>query len=186
MRRKVQLSKTLLTELYIKREMSARTVAAHLGLNSATSVNRALRQFGVPRRKSGAKTKARVVFHNSRKTGYEEICGSYWYAVKSNARKRGLEFAITLEYAWNIFLQQERKCALSGRHLVHAAKTQRDSHQKEQTASLDRIDSGKGYFPGNVQWIHKDLQRMKWAFSDDYFIRTCGEVVQHRRKESKE
>ena len=47
------------------------------------------------------------------------------------------------------------------------------------TASLDRIDSKKGYIEGNIQWVHKDINRMKWAFNEDYFIKLCNNIYQY-------
>lgn len=44
---------------------------------------------------------------------------------------------------------------------------------RDKTASLDRIDSGKGYEVGNVQWLHKDVNMMKRHYSTDYFKHLC-------------
>ena len=51
-----------------------------------------------------------------------------------------------------------------------------------KTASLDRIDSNLSYIKDNVQWIHKDLNRMKNEFSQDRFIEVCKAVFEHQRK----
>lgn len=50
---------------------------------------------------------------------------------------------------------------------------------KKQTASLDRIDSTKGYVEGNVQWIHKDINLMKNRLPQDYFISMCDLISRH-------
>ena len=47
----------------------------------------------------------------------------------------------------------------------------------ENTASLDRIDSSKGYVKDNVQWVHKDINRMKWNFPQDKFVKLCSFVA---------
>ncbi len=49
------------------------------------------------------------------------------------------------------------------------------------TASLDRIDSTKGYTLDNIQWIHKDLNKMKMNFANDYFIKTCKLVAENNK-----
>jgi len=46
-------------------------------------------------------------------------------------------------------------------------------------ASLDRIDNSKGYHLNNVQWVHKDVNRMKWIFEQDYFIKLCNKVSEY-------
>ena len=43
--------------------------------------------------------------------GYGDISGNYWDSIKRGAngikgRRKKLEFTITIEYAWNLFLQQ--------------------------------------------------------------------------------
>ena len=41
------------------------------------------------------------------------------------------------------------------------------------TASLDRIDSDGAYTIDNVQWIHKDINRMKSNLKQENFIEYC-------------
>ena len=45
------------------------------------------------------------------------------------------------------------------------------------TASLDRIDNTKGYTQDNVQWVHKDINRIKSDLSQEYFLTLCKTVV---------
>lgn len=101
--------------------------------------------------------------------GYGEIGKSYFNNIKYSSIKRKLEFNITNEYIWYLFLKQERKCALSGVEL----KFSTTSRSFDGTASLDRIDSGKGYVEGNLQWIHKDINFMKQEQNEKDFINWC-------------
>ena len=107
-------------------------------------------------------------------SGYEEISGTKFNHIRNGAKKRKIEFNISLEYVWDLFIKQERKCALTGRE-IYFGKT----NTKETTASLDRIDSSKGYIEGNVQWVHKTLNVMKWGVSMGEFITICKEVVKN-------
>lgn len=109
--------------------------------------------------------------------GCGEISGHRW----SQIRRRGLstrksrqnhQFAISIDYAWSLFLEQNGRCALSGMR-IEFGKTNND----ETTASLDRIDSSIGYVRGNVQWVHKDVNRMKNIFSQSRFIEVCKRVA---------
>lgn len=103
--------------------------------------------------------------------GYGEISGNTWSAIKRDRRKKDQrEFTISIEYAWNLFLKQNRKCALSNLELTF------DQNGQQKTASLDRINSNLGYIEGNVQWVHKDINIMKNIYSQDYFIMMCGKV----------
>lgn len=109
-------------------------------------------------------------------TGFEEISGQYYGNIKRRAKQKDLEFNISLQYLWNLFIQQNRRCALSGLHLKFHTKS------AENTASLDRIDSNKGYIVGNVQWVHKNLNMMKLHFQQEYFVKMCGLVSEYMEK----
>ena len=108
--------------------------------------------------------------------GYEEIRSSYWSSLRKGAINRQLDFKISIEYVWDLFIKQGRRCALTGRHLIFAPVRKM---QKVQTASLDRIDSGKGYLEGNVQWVHFQVNQMKWNLTQEDFIQACKEVVNY-------
>jgi hypothetical protein len=69
---------------------------------------------------------------------------------------------ITLEYIWDLLLEQNRKCALTGLPLTFAKDYNKST--LDQTASLDRIDSSVGYIIGNVQWVHKEINKIKREF----------------------
>ncbi len=106
-----------------------------------------------------------------------EIPSSYWIKIIDGAKRRDLDFNITLEYVWCLFIYQQRKCNISGKLITFAKDYSHDFLQ--QTASLDRIDSAKGYIIENVQWIHKDINKMKHAFPQEYFIQTCKEIAKY-------
>lgn len=114
--------------------------------------------------------------------GYEEIRAEYWGRVIRGAKDRGIEVKITIEEAWDIFLKQNRKCALTG-EILHFPYTRKTA--KYSTASLDRIDSALGYTKENTQWIHKKLQPMKMNMKQDEFVGICEEVFLYKKKGKK-
>lgn len=107
-------------------------------------------------------------------------------AIRLRAKYRGIEWSneLTAEYLWNLFLEQGKKCALTGVDLTLKSNDKNtpintpNSNLDYSTfnASLDRVDSTKGYIPGNVQWVHRNINIMKNSFSTDYFIKMCGLV----------
>lgn len=113
--------------------------------------------------------------------GFGEIPGTLWGSYKRGARIRGFSFDITIEYAWNLYLSQQKTCALSGVPIsIDTTVGILNKHDgKNTTASLDRIDSLKGYEKGNVQWIHKDINRLKMAWPEDYFLEMCTNIINH-------
>jgi len=107
--------------------------------------------------------------------GYGEISKQKFNFIGYSAKYRNIEFDITIEYIWNLFLKQERKCALSGILLSFSEK----DRQYDGTASLDRINSSRGYVVGNVQWVHKDINYMKQEYDEKYFYDMCRKVAQN-------
>jgi len=102
---------------------------------------------------------------------YERIRISWYEKNKKGAELRGLYFDITLQDIWDMYQKQDGKCALSGLDIDWA------SVGSIHTASIDRIDSSKGYILNNVQLVHKDINFMKQQFSQDYFIEMCQLVA---------
>lgn len=122
-----------------------------------------------------AEYKNRKAAMNANWSGYEEIPLTYWNSVlknKDSSAKKMKDFDLTIEYIWDLFLKQNRKCAFSGVLLEFTAS-------KNITASLDRIDSSKGYTKNNVQWVHKDINKMKSNYSSQYFIEQCKLVASY-------
>jgi hypothetical protein len=101
-----------------------------------------------------------------------ELTGAKWHSVTRGARMRNLQVTITQEDAWSLFLQQERRCAITGEPLLLDRSYQRGN------ASLDRIDSTQGYIPGNVWWVHKDINMMKRDLSMERFIELCKTIAE--------
>jgi hypothetical protein len=110
-------------------------------------------------------------------TGYEGLNGKYWGVIKNRAKKRGYCIDINIKYAWDLYLQQNKKCALSGTPIEFAISERKSS---ETSASLDRIDSTKGYIEGNVQWVHKHINIMKNVYEQNYFISLCELIVKNK------
>lgn len=119
--------------------------------------------------------------NNASWQGYEEMSGAYLRSIKNGAITRKLVYDIDPKYIWDLFIKQDRKCALSGQFLVFKHYP---GDKTIQTASLDRIDSTKGYTHDNVQWVHKDVNNIKSKFSEDYFIELCCLIADRARKEN--
>jgi hypothetical protein len=104
--------------------------------------------------------------------GVGQVSKTYFHRTARNARVRGLDFQVSLSYLANLYEKQEGKCALTGLPIPFGKRT---AHQSE--ASLDRVDSTKGYVEGNVQWVHKDVNKMKMDFTTERFLELCALVT---------
>lgn len=131
-------------------------------------------------------TKKRWLDQNhTRATSVGDLTSAWWSAhiVKrangynnSNflkGRQKTYKLTITMEEAWRLFEQQNRRCALSGMPLEFP----KDRNPHGGTTSLDRIDSNGDYTLDNVQWVHKDINRLKNTFDQDYFISLCKAIA---------
>ena len=112
---------------------------------------------------------------SARWTGYKKIPGSYLCKIKAGAKQRNLNFDVSINYLWNLFVTQSECCAYSAMSLTFG------DENNAQTASLDRINSKIGYIEGNLQWVHKDINLMKNKFSDDYFLELCRKIIKHKK-----
>lgn len=100
--------------------------------------------------------------------GFGELSGKQWWIIKKGARIRGLPFRISMEDTWELFLKQNKKCSLTNLDLTLIGENGGTGN-----ASLDRIDSLKGYTKDNIQWVHKTVNKMKMEFAQDEFIKFC-------------
>lgn len=108
-------------------------------------------------------------------TGHGEISGFDWGRIKMKAEERDLPFCISIEDAWEQYERQKRRCALTGLSLQ-----MRKTETEEKTASLDRIDSLRGYEKDNIQWVHKDINRIKGMLPPKRFVELCQMVARHQ------
>lgn len=104
--------------------------------------------------------------------GCGEISATHLLKIKYRSSRDGIVFDLSIEEAWEKFLEQNGKCALSGVPLEFE-KSQYGLWHGEPTASLDRIDSSKGYLKDNIQWVHKDVNKMKQNLDEAKFIEWC-------------
>lgn len=95
-----------------------------------------------------------------------------WFTKKvKSARERGIEFDITIEYVYSVYIRQKKECSLTGIPLVFSYKAE------DCNVSIDRIDSSKGYVKRNIQLVHKDVNFMKYIYSQKRFIEVCNLVA---------
>lgn len=92
---------------------------------------------------------------------FEEIPLSKFESYRHGAKIRNMVFNIKIEEVWSLFLKQNRKCALTGWDI---------NFGKSISASIDRIDSKKGYTSDNIQLIHKDINILKMDWPESFLF----------------
>lgn len=128
----------------------------------------------------------KVGFCNLEHQGVGDITKTTYGHFKQMASRRNIEWSkdLTIEFLWKLYLNQNKKCSLSGLDIEFTEERKSSNVNFEKmTCSLDRIDSSKGYLSDNVQWVHKDVNRMKWAFEQNHFIDMCNLIVKHANQQ---
>lgn len=109
------------------------------------------------------KTQSKIKENNPAWKGYKGV-GYNWFSkyFERNGKKR--TGTITIQDAYCKLEEQNFKCALSGIPLEWS---------EQSGMSIDRINSSKEYTLDNIQLVHKDVNIMKNAFDQTYFIEVC-------------
>lgn len=90
------------------------------------------------------------------------------------AKTRDINSDLTLEYLKEVWDSQNGKCVYSGLKLKEwNYKGGNDMY----TASLDRIDSNKGYVKGNVQFVSMNINFLKHTLTNEDMIFICKEIA---------
>ncbi len=90
----------------------------------------------------------------------------YLRKARERSKKRGWEMDLTSEYLESIWNEQEGRCAFC--RLPMNLYVEKHGN-KMFLASLDRIDTTRGYVQGNVQFVLAPLNFAKNDFSDEDF-----------------
>lgn len=99
--------------------------------------------------------------------------------AKLRARKKNWAFDLDVEFVASLRDKQDNKCALSGRELDWEPTYEGKRLCPPYRASLDRIDSSKGYTKDNVQLVTDIVNRLKSAYPQDVFVQMCTDVSNH-------
>ena len=103
---------------------------------------------------------------------------TFFSTIKNGAVRRNIEFNVSQEFLWELLCKQGFKCALTNVDINLTTKIKASNPDYSSfTASVDRIDSSKGYTTDNVQWVHKDINRLKNNLPQNKFIELCSLVA---------
>jgi hypothetical protein len=124
---------------------------------------------------------------NAKWKGYKEVPGSFINRITSRSKKSNREVEINAKDVYELWTKQNKKCALSGLSInfTNVNKGTPDKPWSKYdlicTASLDRIDSNKGYTKDNVQLVHKDVNMIKKEYDQNYFLKLCQLITENNK-----
>lgn len=104
---------------------------------------------------------------------------SMWNNLSSNAKNRGLELSINKEDIKDIWDEQKGLCAITKLPMekVKAQRTTRSRFFNQFRASIDRIDSEKGYVKGNIRMVCAYVNVMKLDQTDEQLKFWCESIL---------
>lgn len=101
----------------------------------------------------------------------------YYY---KHAKKRYKEFSLNIQDLKEQWELQESTCPYSG--IILELRTHSKKVQGLNQASLDRIDSSKGYVKGNIQWVSTNINYMKGQLSHEETLELCRMIAENYTK----
>lgn len=120
--------------------------------------------------KCAAKERGAIQAKRNGKVG--ELTLTRFTKLQRSAEKRNIEFLVSLEYLSNLYESQNHICAITGRQI-----------NSIDDASLDRIDSSKGYIKGNVQWTTYQANVSKHIMTMEELYQFCKDVLNYANQQ---
>lgn len=162
-------SQDFLEERYVDKKLTIEHISRESGFSYYIIV-KYLNKYNIPidQKRRSFKT------NNPKYTGGKYVGGTFFNYIRTEARRRNIAFEISLAYLDDLFLKQNNLCALSGIYIYLPQES-----KSIGTASLDRIDSSKGYSNNNVQWVHKDINFFKFECCESLFLDYCEFICAH-------
>jgi len=103
-----------------------------------------------------------------------------WFLLRAKARNKIKKYGcdITVEYLKDLWDKQNGICIFTKWKLILPTGTRKSwDINSPFNASLDRIDSSKGYIKGNVRFISVMANYAKNTFTDQQLIEFCKAVA---------
>jgi len=90
-----------------------------------------------------------------------------------NAKKRGLEHSISIDYLEKLWNNQKGLCYYTNKEML---RNLTNSDNNNDSISIDRVDSSKGYIEGNIVLCRWIVNRMKNDISHDEFLTIISDI----------
>lgn len=102
--------------------------------------------------------------------------------TRNGAKHRKIEFSIDLEYVRQLYDESKGKCSVTGIPFEFSYKT--GERQPPWAPSIDRINSGEGYMPGNVRIVCSSVNVAMGQWGESV-LRRIVQYMEKRRPNGK-
>lgn len=108
----------------------------------------------------------------------DEFSDFKWYMknIVKNSKKKNQLYDVDLPYLKNLWEKQCGICPMTKEKIELRTHTSKNLAHP-YSASLDRIDSSKGYIKGNVRFVALIFNYAKNTFSDSDVLNFCNKIV---------
>jgi len=169
---KYKIDKDTLIKLYIEESISVIDIAKQFTLTE-DNIYTLLNHFDIKTNNKDKVIELTSGANNCNWKGHGSVPGKALSRVAHGAIRRGIKFDLSIEDLSDKFEKQNGKCFYTGLKLSF-------DNNAENKASVDRIDSSKGYTKENIQWVSKDVNFMKQALSHERFVSLCKLVSSNK------
>lgn len=98
---------------------------------------------------------------------------------KRKSEKMSWPFDLTVEFLEELFEEQKGLCPITGFEIT--LEGTQEFKKKRFTASLDRIDSSKGYTKDNVWFVTLQANYMKSQLTMEELVNWCQRIVEQQK-----
>ena len=91
--------------------------------------------------------------------------GFYETMCRKRAKTKGLECDVDAAFLHELFNAQSGKCAVTGLSMSMNSSRHTAVDKSPYYASVDRVDSSRGYVRGNIQFVCLAINYMRNTFS---------------------
>jgi hypothetical protein len=101
----------------------------------------------------------------------------------ANRAEKSHDIEIDLDYLYDIYVEQDGYCALTGKELkfTRGGEEWLGKWCNPNSCTIDRIDSSKGYVEGNIQLVTWKANCIKQHMGNNDFIEFCKDVARYNR-----
>lgn len=103
-----------------------------------------------------------------------------YLGMRDRARKKNLEFDVTLDDVKELWNKQGGKCALSGLEMTYIFGNGRTP----TNISIDKKDCSKGYVKDNIQLVCMAVNQMKSDLSYSELLIFCKSIIQYNENKN--
>ena len=108
-------------------------------------------------------------------TRLAKILRTRFYAARERAKKKGLDFDLTIEFLKELWEKQDGKCAITKLPMTFL----NDNGRVYTNVSIDQIEPNAGYIKKNIQLVCMAVNQLKSDLTMNEVLTICKSIVEN-------